>query len=86
VVSTTNEAVDPVAVQPFVSVTVTVYIPAEAGTTLLTEGVGRLLINPLGPVQLYIYGAAPRDGVAVRLIFPPVQNEVLLAVAETDGD
>ena len=47
----TSEAVDPVAVQPFESVTTTVYVPAAAVVTLFRVGLRTALVNPFGPVH-----------------------------------
>ena len=48
----TTTVADAVAVHPFASVTLTVYVPASAAVTLLIVGFCTADVNPFGPVQL----------------------------------
>ena len=68
----------PVDVHPLTSVTVTEYAVVDAGLTLIFWVVSRLL-------QVYVYGAAPPLGLAVRVADPPTQISVMSAVTVTDG-
>jgi len=51
----TSAVVDPAAdVQPLVSVTVTLYVPAAADVAFGINGFWSVDVNPFGPVQLYV--------------------------------
>src|SRR5437879_1697077 len=70
---------EPLAVQPFASVTVTLYVPA---TLTLIEAL--VAVNPLGPVQLYVNGEVPLEMVAARLAGNALEQTVG-ELTDTDG-
>ena len=59
---------------PLASVTVTLYVPAAATVAPATVGFCTALVNPLGPVQLYV----PAPGLELRLSVVPTHIGVLL--------
>ena len=59
--------VEPVPVQPLLSVTVTLYVPELAGCAFVTDGFCELLVKE-GPLQLYVEKVPePPDGLVNKL-------------------
>src|SRR6056297_1704965 len=78
-VAFTVTSVVEVAVHPFTSVMVTLYVPLSVGVAAVTVGFCRAEVNVPGPSQLQLV-ASP--AVSVRLMSPPSQiGELLPAVA-----
>ena len=81
--STTTVTLDDADVQDEM-VTVTLYTPEAIVATPLIEGLGRLLVNPLGPVQLQV--AVPEAVVeALRFNVPPLHTGLTFATVGAEG-
>ena len=63
--------------QPFASVTVTVYVPALTVVALEMLGFWTMEVNPFGPVQLKLYPGVPPAPEDARFKLAPLQIGLL---------